>query len=230
VPGVDSEDNVAIAKKSIDRYQATLQCDPRSVNSMKAIAFLNMQMRKFEEAKQGYREALKFDDKDPELYYSVAVIDWTEAYGNSMKVKTRMDAGTAEAGKKTADQDEDNETSDSDDQQAAEEPLSLDPACPDLRARNMAAVEDGIQMLTRAMELRKDYDDAMAYMNLLYRERANIECGNSAAVAADLKKANDWSDLAMQARKRKAEAEDEAAKKCESEKGLKPECMSSQEK
>ena len=35
----------------------------------------------------------------------------------------------------------------------------------------MAAVEDGIQMLTGAMDLRKDYD-AMAYMNLLYRESA----------------------------------------------------------
>lgn len=227
VPGVDSEDNVAMAKKAIDRYQATLQCDPHSVNSVKAIAFLNMQMKKFEEAKQGYRTALAMDDKDPELYYSVGVIDWTEAYGNSMKAKSRMDARAAEAGKKTDDEDEDDdETGDSDDQQTAEEALSLDPACPDLRRQNIAVVEDGIQMLTRAIGLRKDYEDAMAYMNLLYRERAKVECGNGAAVAADLKKADGWSDLAMQARKRKVDA----ARKCESEKGIQPGCFSSQGK
>src|SRR6185437_4545991 len=121
---------------------------------------------------------------------------------------------------------DDDETSASDEQQAAEEPLSLDPACPDLRARNMAAVEDGIQMLTRAIELRKDYDDAMAYMNLLYRERAKLECGDAAAVAADLKKADEWTDLAMDARKRKAEA----AAKCQAEKNVQPGCMISQGK
>jgi len=109
--------------------------------------------------------------------------------------------------------------------QPAQIDLSLDPACPDLRRQNMAAVEDGIQMLTGAMDLRKDYD-AMAYMNLLYRERAKIESGNGSAVAADLKKADGWGDLAMQARKRKAEA----AAKCQSEKGIQPGCMSSQGK
>jgi Flp pilus assembly protein TadD len=94
VPGVESEENVANAKKAIDRYQATLQCDPHSITSLKGIAFLNMQMKKFEEAKQLYREALKLDDKDSELYYFAGVIDWTEAYGNSMKAKTRMEART----------------------------------------------------------------------------------------------------------------------------------------
>ena len=227
VPGVDDEENVANAKKAIDRYQATLQCDLHSVISVKGIAYLNMMMKKFEEAKQGYKQALTFDDKDPELYYSVGVIDWTEAYSNSMKAKSRMDARTAEAGTKSDDQDEDDdETSDSDNQQEAEEPLSLDPACPDLRSQNMAAVQDGIQMLTRAMELRKDYDDAMAYMNLLYRERAKIECGDSVAVTADVKKGNEWSDLAMQTRKRKIES----AGNCQSEKGIQPGCMSSQGK
>ena len=231
VPGVDAEDNVANAKKAIETYQATLECDPHSVISVKGIAFLNMQLKKFEEAKQGCKQALTFDDKDPELYYSVGVIDWTEAYGNSMKAKSRMDARAAETDKKTDDEDEDeDETSESDDQQPPEEPLSLDPACPDLRRQNMAGVEDGIQMLTRAMELRKDYDDAMAYMNLLYRERAKIECGNGSAVAADLKKADGWSDLAMQARKRNIEAQDEAARKCESAKGFQTGCMTPQGK
>jgi len=229
VPGVDAEDNVANAKKAIESYQATLECDPHSVTSLKGIAFLNMQMKKFEEAKQEYREALKLDDKDPELYYSVGVIDWTEAYRNSMNAKTRMEARTGKASKK-ADDDDDDDSSATDAEQQPEALLSLDPGCPDLRRQNAAVVEDGIQILTRAIELRKDYDDAMAYINLLHRERAKIECGDSAAVATDLKKANEWVDLAMQARKRKAEAEEKAARKCQSEKGPVPGCMRSETK
>ena len=221
VPGVDSEENVANAKRAIDQYQATLACEPHSVNALKGIAFLNMQLKKFEDAKQKYREALKLDDADPELYYSTGVIDWTEAYSNSAKAKTGIDARTTKASKKTDADDEESE-----DQPAREETLSRDPGCPDLRRQNIAVVEDGIQMLTRAVDLRKDYDDAMVYINLLYRERANIECGDRAAVAADLKKADEWADLAMQARKHKVEA----SRKCQSENGDQPACVTSQAK
>lgn len=223
VPGVDTEDNVSNAKKAIESYQATLKCDPHSLNSLKGIAFLDMQMKEFEEAKQEYREALKLDDKDPELYYAIGVIDWTEAYGNSMKAKTRIDALTGKPSNQT--DDDDDEPSKSDEEQQPEEQLSLDPGCPDLCRQNAAVVEDGIQTLARAIELRKDYDDAMAYTNLLYRERSKIDCGDRAAVAADVKKSNGWADIAMQARKRKAEA----ATKCE-DKNFQPGCMSSQGK
>jgi hypothetical protein len=57
-------------------------------------------------------------------------------------------------------------------------------------------------MLKKAIELRRDYDDAMAYMNLMYRERADIQCRDAKAYAADLKTADDWVDLTI-ATKRK---------------------------
>ena len=222
VPGVNSEDNLSNAKKAIDHYQGTLQCEPHSITSLKGIAYLNMQLKKFEEAKQKYREALKLDDADPELYYSTGLIDWTEAYSNSVKAKTDMDARTAKTRKKMNDDDEEGE----DDQPAREETLSRDPGCLDLRRQNIAVVEDGIQMLTRAIDLRKDYDDAMAYLNLLYHERAKIECGDQAAAATDLKKADEWVDLAMQARKHKAES----SRKCQPENEDQPACVTSQVK
>lgn len=229
VPGVDTKENVAMATQAIDQYRATVKCDPRSVNALKGIAFLNMQMKEFEEAKEGYRDALKLDANDPELYYSVGVIDWTEAYTNTMDIKARYspprdsppkDQAEArddddKAGDNSADDDDDAAGDDSAQNQSdsailSDGLLNLSPACPELRARNLPLVEDGIQMLTRAAELRKNYDDAMAYMNLLYRQRAEIECGDKAASVADIKKANDWSDLAMAARKKKVEA----AEKC----------------
>ena len=55
------------------------------------------------------------------------------------------------------------------------------------------------------MQLRPDYDDAMAYLNLMYRERADLECGDEAAHAADLKTADEWVDKTMATKKAKAE-------------------------
>jgi hypothetical protein len=52
--------------------------------------------------------------------------------------------------------------------------------------------------------LRPDYDDAMAYMNLMYRERADLECDDAGARTADLKSADDWVDKTMATKKAKA--------------------------
>ena len=43
----------------------------------------------------------------------------------------------------------------------------------------------------------------MAYMNLLYREHADIHCGDAAACTTDLKKADEWVDLTMATKKAK---------------------------
>ena len=62
-------------------------------------------------------------------------------------------------------------------------------------------------MLTTALSLKPDYDDAMAYMNLLYRERADIQCGDPAAYDADLKSADKWVKVTIDVRKSKALAQ-----------------------
>ena len=66
-------------------------------------------------------------------------------------------------------------------------------------------MKEGIDALNKALALRPDYDDAMAYMNLLYRQKADIECGDPAARATDLKTADEWVDKTMATKKAKAE-------------------------
>ena len=66
-------------------------------------------------------------------------------------------------------------------------------------------MQDGIDNLDKALKLRPDYDDAMAYLNLLYREKADVECTDPAARTADLKTADDWVDKTMATKKAKAE-------------------------
>ncbi len=77
--------------------------------------------------------------------------------------------------------------------------------CSFVKTNNQAPVEEGIKMLQKALQIRPDYDDAMAYLNLLYRERADYECDDASARAADIKTANDWVDKTLATKKAKAE-------------------------
>ena len=62
-------------------------------------------------------------------------------------------------------------------------------------------MNEGLQFLQRAVELNPNYDDAMQYLNLTFRRRADLACGDDAARKADLAKADEWSQRAMGARK-----------------------------
>jgi tetratricopeptide (TPR) repeat protein len=180
IPGVDSPENLQNANAAIDQYKAVLDSDPRNVNSIKGIAYLYLQMKKFDDAKSYYRKAIDLDPNDPEAYYSVGVIDWTQAYQPRMEER-------AKAGLRP------------------DEPLKDKKLCVKLRDLSGTVIQDGIDNLNKALQLRQDYDDAMAYMNLLYREKADRECDQPDQRTADLKEADGWVDKTMAAKKAKAE-------------------------
>ena len=180
IPGADTEDNNRLGQQAVDEYKSVLERDPQNVNSVKGIAYLYLQMKKFEDAKQYYRKAAELDPNDPEPYYSVAVIDWTQAYQPRMEERAKLGL-------------------------RPEEPLKDKKVCADLKDKSSAVIDDGITDLNKALELRPDYDDAMAYLNLMYREKADLECEDPAGRAADLKTADDWVDKTMATKKAKAE-------------------------
>src|SRR5229473_3036150 len=86
-----------------------------------------------------------------------------------------------------------------------EEPLKDKKVCHALKDKNSPFIQDGIDDLNKAIQLRPDYDDAMAYLNLLYREKADLECDDPVARAADLKTADEWVDKTMAVKKARAE-------------------------
>jgi hypothetical protein len=70
-----------------------------------------------------------------------------------------------------------------------------------LKAQNAPLVEEGLQYLNMAVANRANYDDAMAYLNLIYRRKADVDFGNEAARKADIAAAEDWRTKAMGTRK-----------------------------
>jgi tetratricopeptide (TPR) repeat protein len=183
VPGVDSPDNNQWADLAIEQYKGVLEKDPNNINSTKGIAYLYMQMKKFDESREYYKKAIQIDPNDPEAYYSVGVINWTQVYADTAEAKAKLGLKVDDPIKDKADQK----------------------ICTELRDKYMDEVSEGLDVLTKAIEKREDYDDAMAYLNLLYRRRADLQCDNPEARLADLKTADEWVERTMQTKKEKAE-------------------------
>jgi Tfp pilus assembly protein PilF len=66
-------------------------------------------------------------------------------------------------------------------------------------------IEGGLQALDKALQINPDYDDAMAYENLLVRERADL-ADTKEEYEKQLKIADDWIQKALVTKKRKADA------------------------
>jgi len=150
------------------------------VLAIKGAANLYLQEKDFDQAKELFAKAAQVNPGDPESYYSMAYVDWSQAY--IFRQNERSKLGLKEP---TA-------------------PLEDRQVCSVVRVHNEPLVEEGISLLGKALALRHDYDDAMAYMNLMYRERADYQCENAEARAADLKSADEWVAKTLATKREKA--------------------------
>jgi tetratricopeptide (TPR) repeat protein len=180
-PGVDTPENVVLATRALEQYSEVLRSNPSDVESLKGLAYLKLQLNEFDEAKEAYAKAIGLNPADPELLYAAAVANWSNANGGIAAEKAKLDAET-------------------------EYSLIVSEGCSDVRSRFLPEIDSGIAMLNKAISLRKDYVDAMTYMDMLYRLRAELECGSKKNFKADIKQSNEWADRAAAARKKQAEA------------------------
>lgn len=182
IPGDESAANTELATQAIGEFKTVLKDDPtdqQRYRSTVSIASLSLNLKRWDDAREYYMKAIELNPDDAHNYFSMAVIDWTLAYPPRVKLRDEMHLSESEM-------------------------ISDPAACASLRTQSQHYVEDGIESLEKALQLQPDDDDAMAYMNLLYRERAEYECDQPDARKADLKAADEWVDKAMAAKKAKA--------------------------
>ena len=179
VPGLDTPDNLKTAQQAIDMFQEVLNKDPHDVNSMKQIAGIQFSIKNLKDAKAWQKRVLGEDPKDPEAAYTVGVIDWMEAHQNTLAALVPAGINDDGAGNVKA-------------------PKNV---MTPLKEKNAPLVEEALQYLNQAVANRPNYDDAMAYLNLIYRRKADVDFGNAEAVKADVAAAEEWRTKAMGTRK-----------------------------
>ncbi len=179
VPGLDTAENLKTAQQAISIFQDVLAKDPSDVNSLKQIAGIYFSIKRFDDAKAWQKKVLAVDPKDAEAAYTVGVVDWTLAHENVLK--TLVPAGFNDDGQGNT--------------KVPKKVMDV------IKEQNAPLVDEGLQYLNQAVANRANYDDAMAYLNLIYRRKADVDFGDAAAVKADLAAADDWRTKAMGTRK-----------------------------
>ena len=180
VPGSETDENIRVGEQAIEEFQNVLKEEPNNLGSISGIASLYFQMKRMDDAKEYYQKQIQIEPANPEAYYSVGVIDWTLTYQPRMLLKTRLNL-------------------------KPEDPIRDAKERQALADRNLPLIEEGMGMLNQAMQLRQDYDDAMAYLNLLYREQADL-VETPAEREELLKTADSWMDRSMDIKKARAQA------------------------
>ena len=187
VPGGESDENVKMAKQAIKAFEDVLKMDANNSTALATIALIYYNMRDFDKAKEYQRKRLELEPNNPEPYYWIGVLDWSVCYPRRMQLRKDLKIN-----------------------------LAKDPAKPDvlpplpekaraeLADKNNALIDEAIKSLQKAIELRPNYDDAMAYLSLMDREKADLEADKEAQ-AADTKDAEDWVQKAMDTRRLVAE-------------------------
>lgn len=167
VPGVESEENKRTGEEAIKAFQDVLKSDPNNASSVAGIASIYFNMGNFEEAKKWYKKRTEAEPNNPEPYYSIGVVDWTLSYKANQETRINKLNNLP-----------------------AKDPLPPKERDP-FRDQYQPMVDDGLQALRKAVELNPAYDDAMAYLNLLYRQKADME-SDPAARESDLNEADKW--------------------------------------
>ncbi|MCL5744531.1 MAG: tetratricopeptide repeat protein [Acidobacteria bacterium] len=181
IPGADSPENVQMAQAAHDQFTKVLEQDPKNEVAIASIASLYFNQKKLEDARQWYEKLTQVNPQNKEAFYTLGVIAWTKAFQPRMEARAKMGMKPEDPG-----------------------PLKDKKVREELAAKNLQVVDDGIKNLDKALQIDQEYDDAMAYLNLLYREKADLE-ETTDAYKKDTEMADNFVQKALQTKKIKAE-------------------------
>jgi TonB family protein len=170
-----------VAQRAGDEFQRLLSMDPSNKIAMSSIASLNLNQKKWDEALGWYEKLIDADPSNADAYYSLGFVAWSKWY--PVYSQARKDAGMR-----------------------PETPGPLPDAAvrSSLNSQYGPMLQAGIDALNKALEINPEYADAMAYINLLIRERADLR-NSVAECQQDVATADQWVQKALAVKKAKAQ-------------------------
>jgi tetratricopeptide (TPR) repeat protein len=192
IPGAPSQENMARGNQAVAEFKEVLDKDPNNIPAIDGIGSILFQMggqpfdpKKFEESKSYHQKHIQLKPEDPEPYYWIGVIDWTLAFrGNG---EMRLDYNKNNIRKQVKDTD----------------PLPT-AVRSEYASKYGPLIDEGITDLQKAISIKPDYDDAMAYLNLLYRRKADMVESKEEREAL-LKQADDLVDKVKEIKQKRSE-------------------------
>jgi tetratricopeptide (TPR) repeat protein len=180
IPGAETPENLANADRAQAEFQRVVDADAGNRVALASIASLYLERKKYSESRDWYKRLLLVDPENKEAYYSLGYLAWAEWYPAYQKSRANLGLRPEQPG-----------------------PLPDPAARAAMRSQWWSVLDEGIWNLTRALAIDPRYDDAMAYMNLFVRERADLR-DTAEEYARDAAEADQWVRKAIETRKAKA--------------------------
>lgn len=192
IPGADAPEQAELAHKAQTEFESVLRLDPDNLIALQSLASLAYNQaaplrdpaekgRMLNQAADWNRKLIAVNPRDKQAYYSLGVISWLKFYPELSATRARLGMAPESPG-----------------------PLTDLNAREDLRGRFGSVIEDGIRNLQKALEIDHAYDDAMAYMNLLIRERADLH-ESASEYKRDIEIADEWVRRTLETKRAKVE-------------------------
>lgn len=189
IPNSKEPANLKMANNAIEGFNDFLKDNPNDKVALQQIASIYRNIQDFPKAKEYELKVIAADPQDSEAHYTIGVIDWAAAYKNATEELAKdgkTDKGDGNPGMSKS-------------------------TCAKIKEMNTDLVADGMEHLQKAIQLNPNYDDAMSYLNLMYRRQADFACGDDAARKDSIAKADEWSQKSMGARKANEKKKEEKA-------------------
>jgi Tfp pilus assembly protein PilF len=187
IPGAESPENMKMAQAAFDNFQKVLDQEPKNTIAIASIASLNLNQKKWDEAKQWYEKLTVVDPQNADAYYSLGFIAWSKWYPVYGTARANLGMKQEDPG-----------------------PIKDKKVKEELKAKYGPIIESGLQSLDKALQINPKYDDAMAYENLLIRERADL-ADSKDEYEKQIKIADKWVENALATKKLKAEEKSKSA-------------------
>jgi tetratricopeptide (TPR) repeat protein len=191
IPGAESPENLAYASMAQQEFNKVLEKNPNDTTalaSMASIAFNqaaplppDQKAEKLDEAAKWNKRLIEADPKNKEALYTLGgPIVWAKWYPALMTARAGLHMKPEDPG-----------------------PIKDKKVKDELKEKYGPMVDEGIANLQKALDIDKEYDDAMAYMNLLVRERADL-LDNSDDYKKQIEIADSWVQKNLDTKKLKA--------------------------
>jgi len=181
IPGADSKENNQMADAAKEQFMKVLEQDPKNEVGIASVASLYLNQKKWDEAQQWYEKLVAINPKNADAYYSIGFIAWSKWYPAYGAARVNLGMKQEDPG-----------------------PIKDKKVKAELKEKFLPVINNGLAALDKALEINPEYDDAMAYENLLVRERADL-MDTPEEYKKQVEIADNWVQKALATKKLKAE-------------------------
>jgi len=181
IPGADSPENNNMAQAAHDQFMKVLEQNPKDKVAIASIASLYLNQKKWDDAQQWYEKLIAIDPQNADAYYSLGFIAWSKWYPAYGTARANLGMKQENPG-----------------------PIKDKKVKEELKAKYGPVIDAGLASLDKCLQINPEYDDAMAYENLLVRERADL-MDNKDEYEKQIKIAEAWVQKTLDTKKAKAE-------------------------